>query len=74
MDIRALFGARLKQLREAKELTQEQLAEAIGVTPQHLSDVERGKYAPGFDKLPLIAKALGRPIPDLFVFPEQPDL
>jgi transcriptional regulator with XRE-family HTH domain len=74
VEIRALFGARLKQLREEKELTQEQLAEVIDVTPQHLSDIERGKYAPRFDKLPLIARTLGKPIRELFFFPEHPDI
>lgn len=68
MDIRGLFGRQLKKLREDNGLTQEELAEAIGVTPQHLSDIERGKYSPGFTKLPLIAYALHIQIKDLFDF------
>ncbi len=71
MDIRVLFGRQIKMLREGEGLTQEQLAEAIGVTPQHLSDIERGKYGPGFDKLPLIARTLKRRMRDLFDFPDS---
>ena len=74
MDILALFGENLKQLRDKAELTQEQLAEAIDVIPQHLSDIERGKYGVNFRRLPKLAKALGVPIPELFAFPEEPDL
>lgn len=68
MDIRVLFGRHLKRLREDRELTQEELAEAIGVTPQHLSDIERGRYSPGFTRLPQIAHALHVQIKDLFDF------
>ena len=68
MDIRVLFGRQLKKLREQAESTQEELAEAIGITPQHLSDIERGKYSPGFTKLPIIASTLKVQIKDLFDF------
>lgn len=71
MDIRVLFGRQLKKLREDSDLTQEELAEKISITPQHLSDIERGKYGPGFHRLPLIAHALNRRIKDLFDFPDS---
>ena len=35
-------GYFLKQLRNEKKLTQEQLAELIDVSPQYVSDLERG--------------------------------
>ncbi len=41
-DINAQIGKRVKQAREAAELTQERLAELTDITPQYLSSVERG--------------------------------
>ena len=36
------IGARIKICREQAQITQEKLAELISVTPQYLSDLERG--------------------------------
>ncbi len=36
------IGKRIKTAREKKGLTQEQLAEILGVTPNHISEIERG--------------------------------
>ena len=36
------FGERVKQLRLSAGMTQEQLAELIDVSPQYISDLERG--------------------------------
>ena len=36
------IGERIKLSREDRALTQEQLAEAIDVSPQYISDLERG--------------------------------
>lgn len=44
-DILADIGSRLKTLRDASDLSQEDFAPLIGLTPSHLSKVERGKYA-----------------------------
>ena len=37
------FGERLRRLREAAGLTQEELAGAAGLTPNAVSDLERGR-------------------------------
>jgi len=39
---------RISELRKDKKLSQEQLANLCGVTKQAISDIERGKSAPGF--------------------------
>ena len=41
-EINIQIGERIKQSREDSGLTQEQLAEAIEVSPQYISDLERG--------------------------------
>ena len=52
------FGQRLKELRESKNLTQAQLAEAIGVSTNFVGMVERGKRNTTIDKLFKISYAL----------------
>lgn len=39
----------LRKWREGKGLTQRVLAEQLGVHPQYVSDIERGKRRPGMD-------------------------
>ena len=36
-------GKRIKELRESREMTQEELAAEIDVSPRHISKVENGK-------------------------------
>ena len=49
------FHTRLKQLRKANELTQEQLAEYMGVSPQAISRWENASSYPDITLLPAIA-------------------
>lgn len=41
-----LFGTRLRTFRKEKGLTIEQLAERVGLSPNYLGDIERGKKLP----------------------------
>ncbi len=53
------FGARLKKSRESKKMTQEQLAEALGLaSKQHVSRMERGKSGCSIDLIAEIAQVL----------------
>ena len=52
------IGTRIKQYREAKNLTQKQLAEQIGVTNSRVSNWEQGTNAPHVDLLADLCKAL----------------
>lgn len=45
------FGTNLRRLREERKLTQEQVADAIGVTFQAVSSWERDEYKPDTEKL-----------------------
>lgn len=42
-DIKMQLGARIKELRKAKNITQEQLVEFIGSDTNNLSQIENGK-------------------------------
>ena len=50
MDLKAI-GQRIKLAREAKGLTQEQLAEKVALTACHISVIERGIKAPRLETL-----------------------
>ena len=63
-----LLGARIKELRKAKGLSQSQIAENIGIDPKHLSRIEVGNSYPSLDGLERIAKVLDVEIKDLFEF------
>lgn len=62
------FGFRLRQIRRVKNLTQEELAEAIGVSTEFISYLERGIHAPSFETLDKLALALDTPLHELFDF------
>ena len=57
MDLKAV-GLRIKDAREAKNLTQEDLAALVDLSPTHVSVIERGVKAVKLDKFVAIANAL----------------
>ncbi len=63
-----LLGARIKELRKAKGLSQKELAEHIGIEPQHMNRLEVGRSYPTFDRLERIAAILNVPLQDFFEF------
>jgi transcriptional regulator with XRE-family HTH domain len=67
-DLRTLFGKRLRILRKQRGFTQESLAEAISVSVDLISMIERGLRAPSFDTLERLATTLGVKVSDLFTF------
>ncbi|MGN0031573.1 MAG: helix-turn-helix domain-containing protein [Candidatus Gastranaerophilaceae bacterium] len=58
MDIKKLFGQKIKEKRIAHFLTQEQLAEIIGISPKTLSQIELGNNFVSSEKLVEICSAL----------------
>jgi transcriptional regulator with XRE-family HTH domain len=55
----AALGQNVRRRREARELTQEKLAEKSGLDPTYISDIERGRRNPGIKNVARLAKALG---------------
>ena len=53
------IGSFLKKLRKEKSLTQEQLAEKVGIGSKHLSRIETARVGVSLDMLFNIADALG---------------
>jgi transcriptional regulator with XRE-family HTH domain len=53
------IGKRIRKRRQILEMTQQELAEAIGVTPQHISAIEQDKRDPSLSSLAQLAEELG---------------
>ena len=70
---KALLGARIKEIRKARGLTQEQLAEMIDVEQKHVSRIESGKNYPTIDLLEKMAAALKVPLMGFFDFMHMQD-
>ena len=57
---------RLKSARAAKDLSQQQLAELVGVSRQTINAIEKGDYNPTIRLCVAICKALDRTLDELF--------
>lgn len=61
-----LVGNRIKRRRKAAGLTQEALTEQIGLSKNHLSNIERGRYLPTIETMLMVCDALGQ-TPDYYL-------
>jgi transcriptional regulator with XRE-family HTH domain len=66
------FGRKLKSIREAAGLTQEQVAERTRGDAKYLSALENGRSSPTLDTIMGLARALNVPVGD-FVLLEGED-
>ena len=57
---------KLKSARAAKDLSQQQLAEAVGVSRQTINAIEKGDYNPTIRLCIAICQALGKTLDELF--------
>lgn len=57
---------KLKSARAALDLSQQQLAEKVGVTRQTLNAIESGDYNPTINLCKAICKVLGKTLDELF--------
>lgn len=62
----SLKNLKLKAARAAKDLSQEQLAQLVGVTRQTIGMIEAGKYNPTLNLCIATCKALGKTLDELF--------
>ena len=57
---------RLKSARAAMDMSQQQLADAVGVSRQTINAIEKGDYNPTIKLCIAICKALGKHLDELF--------
>jgi transcriptional regulator with XRE-family HTH domain len=60
-----LFGRRLRELRKARGLTQEALAELAELSGNYISDLELGLKVPSLTILVCLSQALDVDVPEL---------
>ena len=60
------LGNRLREAREAKGWTQAELAERIGMSRKTVNTVENGVFVPSTLLALKIARAVGRPVEQIF--------
>ena len=58
----------LRVLRAVKEISQEQLAQELGVTRQTIHAVETGKYNPSLDLAFKVARFFEKSIEEIFIY------
>ncbi|GHU83032.1 hypothetical protein FACS1894196_2290 [Clostridia bacterium] len=68
------LGRRIKALRAQRGMTQEALAEILGVTPQAVSKWEREVSAPDIAMLPTLSVVFGVTIDELFSLTDEENL
>jgi putative transcriptional regulator len=62
----------IRRLRfEHGEMTQQQLAEKIGVTRQTVNAIELGKYSPSLEAAFRIAEVFGQPLESVFRYSKE---
>lgn len=71
MRIQQAFGANVRQLRQAKVWSQDDLAEASGLHRTYISGIERGVRNPTIEIVQVIAGALDVSVAALFVATSQ---
>lgn len=64
------FQCKLKQYRQQKGLTQEQLALQVGVRRETIMRLEKAQYNPSLKLAIDISRAVETPIEELFIFEE----
>lgn len=72
MDLRHRIAIRVKEIRKARGLTQEAVADLIGRSVDAVSLLERGKIVPSLDTLQALSTALDISIHDLLDFGDKP--
>ncbi len=64
--LRNSIGKKIKYLRQEQNLSQEKLAEYVGLSREHLSCLERGKHSINIETLLNISEYFGIDIKEFF--------
>ena len=64
---------RLEELRKARGIRQEELADALGVSRQTIGSLENGRYNPSILLAFRLARYFEMSIEDIFIYEEEQD-
>lgn len=62
----------LKEVRNSHHMTQQELAETVGVTRQTVIAVEKGRFRPSVELALLMSRALDTPLEHIFWLEGEP--
>lgn len=65
-----VLGNNIALIRKELKITQQDLADLIGMERTSLSQIETGAYNPSADTMKKISDVLGRPLGDIFFNPD----
>ncbi len=68
---KGMKNLRLKAARAGLDLSQSELAEAVGVSRQTISAIEKGDYNPTINLCIRICRVLGKTLDELFWYDES---
>ncbi|MBF8269808.1 MAG: transcriptional regulator [Gammaproteobacteria bacterium] len=67
--VQSTIANKIRRLRfDHNEMTQQELAEQVGVTRQTVNAIELGKYSPSLEVAFRIAKVFGVPLEEVFQY------
>lgn len=61
----------VEKMRKLRDLSQEQLGEALGVSRQTIISIEKGKYNASLDLAFRMARFFETPIEEIFIYGEE---
>ena len=71
MDLREVFAANLRRLRNAKGVSQDELAHEANVSRSYLSQLEKGTFYASLNVVGRLSEALGVEPADLLKIPQK---
>ncbi|WP_411503455.1 helix-turn-helix transcriptional regulator [Brevibacillus centrosporus] len=66
---KAVLGNNIASIRKRKKITQQELADAIGMERTSLSQIETGRYCPRAETMKKISDYLKEPLGEIFFNP-----
>jgi putative transcriptional regulator len=72
LDVTPEIRNRIKELRVARGWTQQQLAEAVGVSRQSINSIERDRYVPSLALALAFARVFACPTDEIFTLEAKP--
>mgnify|MGYP002624395772 CR=1 FL=1 len=73
-NLKKLLGLRIKEIRKSLNMTQEKLAELVGIGTPNISYIENGKFAPSVDTLEKMAKVMKVKPYEFYMFDHLDDI
>jgi len=68
------LGQRIRELRKSRGITQEALAEMLGIGTANISYIENGKFAPSFENFEKIVNIFDVEPYELYKFPNRKNI